>query len=264
MPENTHSYAGDTPLQFAKRETQALLRKRATWVGLLAVGVILGLAGPFGTLELMRGFPRVGYWVTVAVLTFVTGSFVGELTDRVLRGTVLPKWPRIFLSGLAIGLAVTVVVLILNLLAFGAGFERRYVIELAANAIAISMVLAAALSYFEAQRSGVSLAASPRLLSRLPLEKRGPLISLSVSDHYTEVSTRAGQELLLMRFSDAIAETEPVAGLQVHRSHWVAVGEVVSAKRDGARAILTMSDGRDIPVSRTYVPQVKAAGVLPE
>ena len=77
------------------------------------------------------------------------------------------------------------------------------------------------------------------------------------------VATSTGTDLILMRLSDAMDETGDVAGMQVHRSHWVATGEVTAARRDGARAILTLSDGRDIPVSRTYVPAVKEAGLLP-
>nr|WP_255552328.1 LytTR family DNA-binding domain-containing protein [Maritimibacter dapengensis] len=108
-----------------------------------------------------------------------------------------------------------------------------------------------------------STRASTRILDRLPIEKRGPLISLSVQDHYVEVATTKGTELVLLRLSDAMAEVGDTPGLQVHRSHWIATGAVKSARRDGARAILTMADGRDIPVSRTYLPAIKEAGLLP-
>ena len=87
-------------------------------------------------------------------------------------------------------------------------------------------------------------------------------MSLSVQDHYVEVTTTKGRELILLRLGDAMAEVGETAGLQVHRSHWVATDQVTAARRDGARAILTMSDGRDIPVSRTYVPAIKEAGLL--
>ena len=66
-----------------------------------------------------------------------------------------------------------------------------------------------------------------------------------------------------MRLSDAMEEVGDTQGMQVHRSHWAALDQIVSARRDGAKAILTMTDGREIPASRTYVPALKAAGVLP-
>ena len=102
----------------------------------------------------------------------------------------------------------------------------------------------------------------PRILQRLDIHKRGALISLSVQDHYVDVVTTKGTGLLLLRLSDAIAETEPTAGLQVHRSHWVAADQIARAQRSGDKAILTMTDGRDIPVSRTYLKTVREAGIL--
>ena len=116
------------------------------------------------------------------------------------------------------------------------------------------------------QREAVSPATtqSPALLDRLPFDKRGPLLALSVSDHYVEVRTSKGHELLLMRLSDAIRETAPEPGLQIHRSHWVAKSAVQSARRDGARAFLTLIDGTEVPASRTYLPALKEAGLLPD
>nr|WP_301270752.1 MULTISPECIES: LytTR family DNA-binding domain-containing protein [unclassified Roseobacter] len=101
------------------------------------------------------------------------------------------------------------------------------------------------------------------LLDRLPLEKRGPLVALSVEDHYVRVRTTKGEEMVLMRLTDAIREVGATAGLQVHRSHWVALDAVRSARREGDRAILTMSHGGDIPVSRSRLADAKSARLLP-
>ena len=74
------------------------------------------------------------------------------------------------------------------------------------------------------------------------------------------VDVRAG---LSERQRDAIAETAPVEGLQVHRSHWVALAEVRKSRRQQSRGFLTMSDGREIPVSRTCLYAAMQAGLLP-
>ena len=68
--------------------------------------------------------------------------------------------------------------------------------------------------------------------------------------------------MILMRFSDAMKETAPVNGLQVHRSHWVAREHVVTAKRAGDRATLTLTNGAEVPVSRSYLPAVRDAGLF--
>jgi len=59
-----------------------------------------------------------------------------------------------------------------------------------------------------------------------------------------------------------MAEAASCPGLQVHRSHWVARDKVMSGRREGNRAILTMANGREVPVSRTFIPAVKSAGLL--
>ena len=255
----------DSPLHFALRETQSLLGRRSAWVAMFAVGVILGISGPFGTDDEMRLLPRLAYWLVVVVVTFSSGSLVSSLAERALNGRPVSRWLRYVLVGTAIGVVVTIEVLILNWAAFGLPPNaHEYAVPLLANAIGISIVVSVALDMLETSKPDVTLAQTPALLDRLPFDKRGALVALSVSDHYVEVRTTKGQELLLMRLSDAMRETAPSIGLQVHRSHWIALDAVEAARRDGAKAVLTMADGQEIPVSRTYLSAVKEAGLLPE
>lgn len=67
---------------------------------------------------------------------------------------------------------------------------------------------------------------------------------------------------MLMGLSDAIAETEGNDGPQVHRSHWVARGQIVSARRDGNKAVVSMKNGEDVAASRTILPALYRAGIL--
>ena len=103
----------------------------------------------------------------------------------------------------------------------------------------------------------------PPLLDRLPLDQRAPLVSLSVEDHYVRVRTTKGETMVLLRLGDAIRETTGVDGLQVHRSHWVALDHVQAARREADRAVLTLAHGPDIPVARSYIPAIRDAGLLP-
>ena len=253
--------------RFALRETRQFFRSPKTLGVMVAVGLVLGIAGPFDTASAMRLVPRVGYWLAVVVVTLATGAFLHAWVSATLRGRWKVVWVQIFVSGLAIGIAITVELLALNWAAFGVPpFDPEYVVSLAANALAISMIVSGAISFLFLQRGNVSAAATPapqaRLLARLALEKRGAVISLSVEDHYVNVATSNGHSLLLMRLSDAISEVDGTPGLQVHRSHWVALDQVATAKRTGDKAVLTMCDGRDIPVSRTHLKAVRDAGLL--
>lgn len=102
----------------------------------------------------------------------------------------------------------------------------------------------------------------PAILDRLPLEVRGRLSHISVADHYVDVVTDKGHALVLMRLSDAIRETGDTPGLQVHRSHWVAIKAVERVERRGGKVVVVMASGTELPLSRSYVPTAKAAGLL--
>lgn len=104
--------------------------------------------------------------------------------------------------------------------------------------------------------------AGPRLFARLDPEVQAPLLRLQVRDHYVDVVTERGQASLLMRFADAMAELDGVPGLQVHRSHWVAEDAVARVRRERGKHILETRDGAEIPVSKTYLPQAIARGLI--
>lgn len=257
----------DNPLQSTKRELHALVGNRRVVVGLCAAGVIAGIAGPFGTAEHLRLAPRIAYWLVLVWITFLTGtSLTGSLIGALARRGTAPAMAALPAALLA-GLVITAEVALLNWIVFDlppSGWP--YIGGLALNGMVISVIITGAALLLDADGPAADPAPGPdlpALLDRMPLDKRGPLISLSVQDHYVDIVTTRGREMLLLRLSDAIRETQPTPGLQVHRSHWVALDQVSSARRDGARAVLTMSDGRDIPVSRSHVAAVKEAGLFP-
>lgn len=105
--------------------------------------------------------------------------------------------------------------------------------------------------------------AEPRLLARLPANLRGAEIwALEAEEHYTKIHTSKGNTLLLMRFSDAIAEMDPQPGLQVHRSFWVSRRAVERVARVDKRWVVQLKGGLEIPVSRSYRVTVQAAGLV--
>lgn len=77
-----------------------------------------------------------------------------------------------------------------------------------------------------------------------------------------EVTTARGRSLLLMRLSDAIREGQPTPALQVHRSHWVALAAVRRATRRNGKPVLELETGVEVPVSRSYLPVVREAGLI--
>lgn len=101
----------------------------------------------------------------------------------------------------------------------------------------------------------------PKFLERLPLKLRGADVwAVEAEDHYLRLHTSKGQDLILLRLADAVAELEGIEGAQVHRSWWVAREAIADARRGDGRAVLTLKDGSEVPVSRTYAKELRDRG----
>ena len=100
-----------------------------------------------------------------------------------------------------------------------------------------------------------------KFLARLPPKLAGgELYAVEAEDHYLRLHTSLGQDLILMRLGDAIDELEGIEGAQTHRSWWVAKGAVADVDRLDGRAVLTLKDGAEVPVSRGFAKGLRAAG----
>lgn len=100
------------------------------------------------------------------------------------------------------------------------------------------------------------------LLSKLGPNVGRKLVRIQSADHYVEVHTEIGAKLLLMRLGDAVELLIGSNGQQVHRSHWVNLDEVSSVIKRNRKIWLRMSDGKDVPVSRSYSPALRDAGII--
>ena len=254
----------DTPMQSTLRELQGLARDGRAWVVLIILSLVVGLIGPFGTYEAMAVLPRLAYWAAIVVGTSAVGTLGASFFERLLE-THLNRYVAAALAGALAGPFIAAMVALVNMGVFGPGVT---VIDLVTLAVYCSLISAAvtvvSVVVEKPAIAGAAVDAStpPPLLERLPRSQRGRLIHIAVSDHYVNVTTDKGKSLILMRLSDAIRETAPAAGLQVHRSHWVALDAVRRGARVGGKPVLELENGTLVPVSRTYLEAVRAAGLL--
>jgi hypothetical protein len=96
---------------------------------------------------------------------------------------------------------------------------------------------------------------------RLSAKRRtARLIAVEAYDHYLRVHTDQGEELITLRFADALSELALAHGYRVHRSWWIAAEaiEAVSWRRGVGEARL--ADGLVAPVSRGQAQILKEAG----
>jgi hypothetical protein len=256
-----------SPLQFAKRQMQGTLTSPILWVALAAAAAVFGMVGPFGTYEALSLPARLGYWALVAVTTYLIGFLCVTLLEAHLRSNeTRPSTAAFAVYGAVAGLPVTLVVYLINMWVFdttviGFGLLLAYTVPLSA-------IASGCVAYFSiALHSAPSLEPStapqrPPLLDRLPPERRGELYYLTMQDHYVEVVTSNGISLVLLRLADAIKETTPVEGVQIHRSHWIARNAVRETERRGDSLVVKMANGTTLPVSRSRRKALRDAGLV--
>ncbi|MDB5437528.1 MAG: response regulator of the LytR/AlgR family [Phenylobacterium sp.] len=228
----------------------------------LTGATFLAYAGAFGS---NRASPpvRFAYWFGLMIAGWLWGAFVSRLIfGRV--GQPQQLWLRVAASSLALSIPFTVVVAFASRVAWGSRFNRLPdIVELAAQVTVVSAAMIA-INVLVVRRTGAATPASsepPKFLDRLPLKLRGAEVwAVEAEDHYLRLHTSKGQGLILMRLADAVAELEGIEGAQVHRSWWIARDAITDARRGDGRATLTLKDGAEVPVSRTYAGQLRQRG----
>lgn len=256
-------FVKDNALQFTMREMQRVATSPLPWAALAGAALVLGMVGPFGTYESLRLPARLAYWAAIVVSTYFLGfAFVSLLEKLIFTGRPGPA--GFALIGAMAGVPVALFVWVLNRLVYGT--DVVFLLPLTLYVMAIAAVSSGVIAFFSARLAHAHAPAQPsaqrpKLIERLQPRLRGKLLYLSMQDHYVEVVTDKGSELILMRMSDAVDETAPVDGLQIHRSYWVASDAVTGTIRRDGRLILRMSDGAELPVSRNRIGAVKDAGL---
>jgi hypothetical protein len=251
-------------LHLTLRELRGNFRQPLTLAALAGVTVVVGISGPFDTINAFALPQRMAYWAVVVPMTYAAGFWGSLFVGPVLhdQATALKIAGRSFGSAvmvcLFLGLFNALIGLRFGVGDLGLGFLAVYVICLVMECM----------GHLISSRQPMPAATlpdrmTPAILARLPLERRGALVALTVQDHYVEVSTTMGKSLILMRLSDAISECAPCQGVQIHRSHWVALDQVARAKRVGDAAVVTLKSGLDLPVARPRLRAVQQAGLLP-
>ena len=263
------------PIRFAKRELQGGegpamdidWRRRLREFGVFAAaGLFLAVLSPFDATPGAPFWVRALYWVILVMVGSYSAEGARHLLDRF--GPRSPLWLTLIVISLGAAVAVTLALLLLELMTSGRPIPLRRLPTVFGFVWFISIAMTGV--GFMADRSIIApppteapAGAGPveTFLSRLPIKYRhAQLYAISSEDHYLRVHTSAGEELILMRLADAMRELAGADGLQVHRSWWVATAAVRDVKRDGGRLALVLGSGKEAPVSRTYLPQVKAAG----
>jgi DNA-binding LytR/AlgR family response regulator len=253
-------------VQSALRELQSFLRSPRFWGTFAAVVLIFWITGPFGTADSLAAAPRFGFWLVIHAATWACALVFVVMADLLLEGFVGNRFARMMAGAVLAAPVIGLVTETLRAATFGnaitpAGYAAAVGVGLTLSVL-FCVLTWLSMSPAEQKRPlPETAAASPAqapLLRRLAPANRGVLLHLCVQDHYVEIVTARGRELVLMRFSDALGELGGTPGLRVHRSHWVADAAVETFARDDGRLAVTLKSGNRIPVSRPYAAAARA------
>lgn len=245
------------------------------------IGVFIGFLAPFGMDHFSTSI-SVSYWVLTCLVGYAiysplinfidnktsnaieTGWYrvaIGAFIASILMSFTVPvlthlffddpinlakQFPTTFPKALLIGGAITVITMVRDLLE-----KRTIALEESKQALESSQQITQQAVDKDYQA----------FMNQIPVDKRGELLCLEMSDHYLKVYTDKGHHMVLMRFKDALTALDNYAGIQTHRSWWVATSAVTRVDKDGRKLQLILSNDVTVPVSRTYAENVKEAGL---
>ncbi len=259
-----------TALQSALREWTMLIRTPRLWATFSIVVSIFVATGPSGTIDTMGLAERAAFWGLLHAAAWAIAIFVITLGEIWLAAHIRSQTLLLALNAIAATPFVAAAVEAVRWSWLGAkptlGSYGEQMLVCLPLSILFSLLSHMTMSSGAKQAVVDTMPLTPMenrheprptLLERLKPEFRGPLIHLTVEDHYTVVTTSRGRQLVLLRFADAVKETGTTDGVQTHRSHWVAVDHVACVTRSGSRLVVQMKSGEQIPVSRSYADQVR-------
>ena len=248
----------------SRNDARARRRRAALDLALLAgVGFVLAQLGPYGTID-APPLLRTAYWLFA---TFGSG-LAGIAVERLLQRRVRRLWLRIALTSLIVTPPVTLYIYALN--AWMLDLPRRWWLmpQLAWQVLVVMLLLMTLRGLLWRRVVETRTIVLPPLPEaerefrlRLSAKRRAArLIALEAEDHYVQVHTDAGSELISMRFSDALEELARAHGYRVHRSWWVAADAIEGVRWSRAGGEVRLSGGLAAPVSRSCAAVLKAAG----
>lgn len=242
-----------TTWRLAYRLNLTLLNSREVLASMAIVSAVFLFAMPFGSHELTL-VQRLIYFAT-SVLTIFAGVFLFFLP---FHFCVIKEW----ISGV-ISMAIVVVFTLFFAAACLAFYRDLYGLPLDISFWEIMLRVSPMVLSIFGTIHRLSPFTAKRLMRRnkrsnltqlIDKSKRGQLIAVSVQENYVEVTTSAGTDLLRMSLAAAMKLIEPGIGLQIHRSHWVAISAVKSV--DEQNRAVELINGQTLPVSTTYMPNL--------
>lgn len=241
-------------------------RPLSPWVVYLgvttALGAFLGAVGPYGSYLNGPTHVRIAYWIAAGWISLAVLGTAARLALSLARRTGIPA-PAAVAGALILANAPLSALIAALARSIWPGLPPMSGFDWYVQVLAITAFTLAAYGLTRAALQGRTPAAAPPAVR--PAEAApplGPALCLQMDDHYVRVHTAAGSRLVHATLGQAIAAQGDREGLQAHRSWWVAREAVRAHVWNGRRLRLELTNGLSVPVSRSAVARLRAAGWL--
>lgn len=246
------------------------------WATLVLAGIVAFL-GPFGTYLMDDYLPRFWYWWALMVGAYVTMRPIMLLLGQVARMTKLPVSAVVFWGLLLASFPLALLWQVsspehVRLLGGYVGL-LSFTLLCATSVVLVAWWANKADLFLREQTQTLTPTYQPEtrideaprqanhevplLLARLSTDVGPSILALQSEDHYVRVHSHRGEELILMRLRDAIAEMEGCPGIQPHRSWWVSTSAIADTCFTGDKPTLTMTNGLMVPIARKSIEKVR-------
>lgn len=238
----------------------------------LAVGLFVGVIGPFGTFLIGPTWLRIAYWAAMFGIGQLMFGIGMRGTAHLARRMGWPETPLLVLASavlagpLSLICAVTNTALWPRVTAYMAPLD--WYLQMVFVSVPVNVCLIWLRRMFARRVEAATGPAVPLrvrtgdLRDRLPGRLGERIVCLQMEDHYVRVHTELGSELILTPLKDALAVLPEVEGLQTHRSWWVARDAVAEVIRSDRNIRLRLVNGLETPVARSAVARLRDAGWL--
>jgi hypothetical protein len=230
------------------------------------LGTAFGVFGAFGT-DTLPLVIRIIYWSGGFVLAWVAFQLVLIVTRASARLIGLPL-SFAYLLGIPvlaalIAIAVTLFAQDADLISLG-----KFVQILAIGFGIFVLFWGLYARKYRAPKPAGNAPANSRSVdsihqAKTPLHARlapdfGIILALQAEDHYVRVVGAETSAMILINFSNAIAEMGANNGVRLHRGWWAASGAVKKLKKDGRNMKAILLNDMVVPVSRANIANAKA------
>ncbi len=223
----------------------------------LFAGTVLAILAPFGT-QAQAPLLRFLYWVGFILI----GGIGVWATDQIIhaRNAKSGRFVKALWRSIGASVSVLIATIVLSWVT-GRTMTLPNIFLYLFYIWVVAFTICFVATYTDKPAVSKNENDTASIFQRLkPALRDSEIYALSAEDHYVRILTSKGEDLVLMRLSDAIKEAAPLPGLSPHRSWWVAEAGVQMIKKNAGKTLIVLKNNMQVPVSRSAKPKLREAG----